>query len=182
MPYYPPASSGSGYSTIEDEGVALTQRTTIDFVGSGVTASDVGGETRVTISGGGGGATATVVEVDLGSTPTFAGKFTITDAAITTTSNVLVWQSHGPYTGKGTQSDEGTMDMIHCLAIPGSGSAVVHWETAPRQSPMWDKPVGNISRASVSALAPPQDDPQARLYVGRRGLVKGNVKFAYVVF
>lgn len=47
------AGGGGGYDTIEDEGGALPQRTVIDFVGLGVTAADVGGETRVTIPGGG---------------------------------------------------------------------------------------------------------------------------------
>jgi hypothetical protein len=40
---------------IEDEGVALTQRATMNFAGSGVTVTDVGGKTLVTIPGGGGG-------------------------------------------------------------------------------------------------------------------------------
>ena len=40
---------------IEDEGVALTQRATINFAGSGVTVTDAGGKTLVTIAGGGGG-------------------------------------------------------------------------------------------------------------------------------
>ena len=46
---------GGGYNTIQDEGVPLPQRTTINFTGPGVVASDVGGLTQVTISAGGGG-------------------------------------------------------------------------------------------------------------------------------
>lgn len=38
---------------IEDEGVALTQRDTLNFVGTGVSVADSGGKTTVTISGGG---------------------------------------------------------------------------------------------------------------------------------
>ena len=45
--------AGSGYSTIQDEGSALTQRTTVDFVGAGVTATDTGAKTEVNIPGGG---------------------------------------------------------------------------------------------------------------------------------
>lgn len=41
-----------GYSTIQDEGVSLTQRTTLDFQGLGVTASDNGVKTVITIDGG----------------------------------------------------------------------------------------------------------------------------------
>jgi hypothetical protein len=43
---------GGGYNTIQDEGVALPQRTIINFIGAGVTASDVGGKTQVDIIGG----------------------------------------------------------------------------------------------------------------------------------
>ena len=42
---------GGGYTTIQDEGSALTQTNTIDFQGSGVTASDGIGKTIVTIEG-----------------------------------------------------------------------------------------------------------------------------------
>lgn len=39
--------------TIEDEGTPVTQRSTINFVGSGVTVTDSGGKTTVTITGSG---------------------------------------------------------------------------------------------------------------------------------
>lgn len=51
MPAQPAA-----YATVEDEGTPLTQRSTINFVGAGVSAADSGGITTVTISGGTGGA------------------------------------------------------------------------------------------------------------------------------
>jgi hypothetical protein len=41
---------GGGYNTIKDEGVALPQRTTIDFIGKFVAASDNGTETQVTVN------------------------------------------------------------------------------------------------------------------------------------
>jgi hypothetical protein len=50
--YAPLASAGH---TIEDEGTPLTQRTSLNFTGSGVSVADSGGKTVVTISGGGGG-------------------------------------------------------------------------------------------------------------------------------
>ena len=46
-------SDREGYTTVEDEGTPLTQRSTINFVGSGVTAADSGGKTVVTIASGG---------------------------------------------------------------------------------------------------------------------------------
>lgn len=51
-------SSSSGYATVQDEGSGLTQRSTINFTGAGVTASDDGSKTNVNIPGGGGGTTS----------------------------------------------------------------------------------------------------------------------------
>jgi hypothetical protein len=55
-------SAGSGH-TIEDEGTPLTQRTKLNFVGSGVTVTDDSGDdaTVVTINGGGGGGTVETI-------------------------------------------------------------------------------------------------------------------------
>jgi hypothetical protein len=41
---------GSGYNTVENEGVALTQRSTINFIGRYVNATDNGAKTEVTIN------------------------------------------------------------------------------------------------------------------------------------
>lgn len=46
--------SGGGH-VIEDEGTPVTQRSTLNFTGAGVSVADSGGKTVVTISGGGGG-------------------------------------------------------------------------------------------------------------------------------
>lgn len=48
----------TGYKTVEDEGVALPQRTVINFVGDGVLASDIGAKTVVSIPGNSGDAEA----------------------------------------------------------------------------------------------------------------------------
>lgn len=52
-----PAETGGGgafYQIVQDEGVVLPQRAVLNFVGPGVTVSDIGGKTTVTIPGGGG--------------------------------------------------------------------------------------------------------------------------------
>lgn len=72
----------------------------------------------------------TAVEVDLGSLPRRSGKFTITDAAISAASKVVVTQAGGAYTGKGAQTDEAEMGVVSCAALAGSGSATVYW-TSP---------------------------------------------------
>jgi len=50
------------YQTIQDEGNPLAQRSTINFVGAGVTATDSGTVTTVTIPGGGSGGYNTIQE------------------------------------------------------------------------------------------------------------------------
>ena len=45
--------SGSGYSIIQDEGISLTSRSTVTFVGTGVTVTDIGSKTQVSIPSGG---------------------------------------------------------------------------------------------------------------------------------
>lgn len=45
------STTGGGH-TIEDEGIPLTQRTSLNFVGAGVSVADSGGKTVVTIGGG----------------------------------------------------------------------------------------------------------------------------------
>lgn len=57
------ASGTGGYDTVEDEGTPLTQRSTMNFVGAGVTAADAGGKTVVTIPGGGGGGTFEDIDI-----------------------------------------------------------------------------------------------------------------------
>jgi hypothetical protein len=47
--------SCGAYRRVQDEGVDLTRRSTIDFAGAGVTATDTGSKTLVTIPGGGSG-------------------------------------------------------------------------------------------------------------------------------
>ena len=51
----PGGGSAGGYSTIEDEGTPLTQRSTVNFTGASIACADSGGVTVCTISGGGGG-------------------------------------------------------------------------------------------------------------------------------
>lgn len=130
---------------------------------------------------GGGGGSATVIERDLGSVPAWTGTFTITDAAISGTSKLIVWQTAGPYTGKGTLADEAEMDTLSCIAYPGAGSASVRWKVEQTVGARAPLPGGSPARAGVSALAPPQDDPQASAASRVLPRVRGNFKFAYQV-
>lgn len=60
------AAAGSGGHIIEDEGIPLTQRDTMNFVGAGVAVTDAGGKTIVTIGGGTPGGSDTQVQFNDG--------------------------------------------------------------------------------------------------------------------
>ncbi len=61
-------AAASGYSTVDDENTPLTQRTTLNFAGAGVSCADDVDQTTCTIAGGG---SVTVEEAD--GAPTVAG-------------------------------------------------------------------------------------------------------------
>jgi hypothetical protein len=88
-----PPSAASGYATVEDEGTPLTQRTNINFVGAGVTASDSGGKTIVTIPGGAGSGATGTTTVNFGVFPGSSDtSVTITgQASIVSGSIVRAW-------------------------------------------------------------------------------------------
>lgn len=64
--WHPAAPASAGYDTVEDEGTPLTQRSTVNFVGAGVSAADSGGKTVVTITAGAGGVTAVRTYISFG--------------------------------------------------------------------------------------------------------------------
>jgi len=140
------------------------------------------GPRGATGAAGGGGGSATTVEVDLGATLKWSGTFTITDAAITSTSKVLCWQAPGPYTGKGTRADEAQMQPVQVIAtFPATGSALVYWQTPPM---ITQKKLPSAGGQPASAIIPGLKDPQSvsRSEATRIGKVRGNVKFSYLVF
>lgn len=139
-----------------------------------------GDQTWATVSGS--GASATTVEIDLG-TAKSQGRFTITDAAISATSKVLCWQAPGPYTGKGTLADEAEMQPVQVVAVnPASGSAVVYWQTPPVV--VMSTGEQNAGRRDQNTASSFLADQRLRLPLPsphRIGKVKGNVKFSYMV-
>jgi len=146
-----------------------------------INGSSVLGSGNLVISGS--GATATTVEQDLGATPVWRGKFTITDAAISATSKVQCWQAPGPYTGKGTRADEAEMQPVQVISVaPATGTAVVHWQTPPMianrrelSNGRWHQAAAPV-QAIINQIVPFVHIPT------RIGKVRGNVKFSYTVF
>lgn len=99
------------------------------------------------------------METTLGTSATFRGSFTISDAAIGASSKVLCWQAPGPYTGKGTRADEAEMQQVSVISVePAVGSALVRWQTPPIVVPT------------------PTRGPL------RSGRTSGKVRFHYVVY
>lgn len=130
---------------------------------------------------GGSGATATTVEVNLGATATWRGKFTIVDAAIAGTSKVLCWQAPGPYTGKGTRADEAEAQPVHVISVePAAGSATVYWQTPPGFVSRPIVPSGNRDAPLTASGFDPRY-PYVASEAIRKGRVRGNVKFSYMV-
>lgn len=170
--------------TIQDEGTAQGRASTVNFVGSAVAATLSDDVATATITGGSSsGVEATTVEVDLGSSPVFEGRFTITNAAITAASKILCWQAPGPYTGKGTRADEAAMQPVKVTAVePGTGSAIVYWQTPPTFTFVPAGLSGGGGGKSDSTAVPSgrrsEHDP---IIVDRLGMVRGNIKFTYIV-
>ena len=69
------------------------------------------------------GTTIKEIEVDFGASAVRSKRFTITDAAVSATSKIMVMQSGKAATGR--SADENEMDMLHFLATPGSGTFVL---------------------------------------------------------
>lgn len=130
---------------------------------------------------GGGGGSATTVEVNLGATAQWTGKFTITDATITATSKVLCWQAPGPYTSKGTRADEAELQPVQVIAVePATGTALVKWQTPPMITFPYNP---RVAGTSSTPPALPKDLQQfADRIATRLGKIRGNVKFSYLVF
>lgn len=177
----------NGWATVDADGWRI-----YDSSGSIKTSGDTGptGPTGPTGATGPAGAngTATTVEVDLGSTLLRAGKFTLTDAAINSSSQVHVWQAQGPYTGKGAQADEADLAPIDVtVVVPASGTATVYWRakghvvTRPQSYDVSHGGRVQIVGAVVTQNAAVLDNMDSRFEAVSIGKVRGNVKFTYQV-
>jgi hypothetical protein len=168
--------SANGYCPLDAASMVPTVNMADTGVGS--SATFLRGD-RVWIAPPAGSASATTVEVNLGSTAVTNGKFTITSASIGTTSKVLAWQCPGPYTGKGTRADEAEMQPVQVIAVePAAGSAVVKWQTPP----MIIETLAEM-RGYTSTVTPTTNINRDIMTLAKRiGKVRGNVKFTYTVF
>lgn len=117
----------------QDEGSNLGSSgtvTNINFTGTGVTTSRTTNALTVNIPSSGGSVGVTEVEVDFGTAPVYDKTFTVVDAAVSSTSKVLMGESGKVATGRVAQGDS-LFDSINVAAIPGTGSLQVLCRASP---------------------------------------------------
>jgi len=105
---------------LQDEGVNQGRIQILNCIGAGITCAKSGVIGTATVPGGGAGASWTAVEIDFGVSAEFVTTATVTDAAIVSTTKIMVLQSGIAATGR--QADENEMDSITCSATPGTGN------------------------------------------------------------
>ena len=141
------------------------------------------GRRGVTGAAGGGGGTATIIEPTLtvGVSTRWRGSFVVADASVLPTSEICIWQTHGPYIGKGIRVDEAEMNYLKCFAHPQTGGFAVYWrsvesyvrtDTKPQVFNQFVPVAGANSIITNSEMGPLQV----------RGKVRGFFRFAYIVY
>lgn len=116
----PPSASGGGYDTIlEEGGAALTQRTTLNFVGSGITAADDAGNSRTNIT------LSTILNAinDLSTTGIIArtGSGTVSVREITGTTNQITVTNGTGVSGNPTLSLPADVIIPTIITVPNTG-------------------------------------------------------------
>lgn len=159
------ASSGGGSSlTVQDEGSSLaTAATTLNFVGSGVTASGTGATKTITISGGSGGLAVTGTVRDYtgdGSTT----AFTVTSGA--DDDNVMVFLN-GVYQRPTTDYSVSSTTLTFATA-PVSGDVITIKEII-------EESVSNVDLTSISTDLTP--DTHNNYDIGQLGSAFRDVTF-----
>lgn len=111
---------------LKDEGTSLGRITSLDCVGSGVACTVSGFAGTFTASGGAGSFAITQIEIDYDTCgidqvgESEVCEVAITDAAISTSSKILIQQAGIAATSR--DQDENEMDDLLCTADPQTGS------------------------------------------------------------
>jgi len=132
---------------------------------------------------GGGGGTATIIEPTLtvGTAVRWRGSFVVADASVLATSEICIWQTHGPYIGKGTRVDEAEMNFLKLFAHPQVGGFAVYWRSVESYVRTDTKPQVFNQFVPVAAARDIITNPEmGPLQV--RGKVRGFFRFAYIVY
>lgn len=123
-------------SVNKNSGATVGTRRRINLIeGSNITltiADDSGNEeVDITIAASAGTVVVSNTEVNIASLPPkLSGSFDITTSGLTIGKPVLINQAVGPYTGKGTRSDEAEMDVLTATAEVISATIIrVYWHS-----------------------------------------------------
>jgi len=163
------AASG-GALTVKDEGSALsTAATTLDFVGSGVTASGTGATKTITISGGGssGGQVTTQLNVSGdGTTQATDGSrtaFTISSAP--DSENNLQIYIDGVYQSKSDFSVSGTTVTLDAAPATGAVLEIIHFTVIDANIFLQSHTTANNSTTSFSAGGVIANENDTQVYI-----------------
>ena len=126
-------STSSGYATVMDEGSALTQRATVNFVGA-VTCVDNSGASRTDCTVSGGSSNVTEVTVAFGAGATTASTVVTGQAWVTATSKILcvpvLLAASGRNEGAEDPLIEGLTGAAHTRVL-GTGFTLTAGKTSP---------------------------------------------------
>ena len=164
------AASG-GALTVKDEGSALsTAATTLDFVGSGVTASGTGATKTITISGGGGSSSGQVTtQLNIsgdGTTQATDGsrtQFTITSAP--DSENNLQIYIDGVYQSKSDFSVSGTTVTLDAAPATGAVLEIIHFTVIDANIFLQSHTTVNNSTTSFSAGGVIANENDTQVYI-----------------
>ncbi|MFZ4754335.1 MAG: hypothetical protein ACOYLG_13410 [Chitinophagaceae bacterium] len=131
-----------------------------------------------------GGMVVTTIEVDFGRTPLSRGTFTVTDAEVTSTTKIMIWQAMTPLTGKGSMADENEMDTLLLKATAGAGNFKVNWE-ANEGFVLAPVITGGFVNGGILTSRPntgtyPTSDISRLFQTVKLGKVVGRFKFNYI--
>jgi hypothetical protein len=130
----PTGGGGGGYNLIQDEGAPLTARTTINFVGGGVTASDSGALTTVTIPTQQAYATVQDEGVALTQRTTIdfvGGAVTVTDTGAKTQVSIPTAQAYATIQDEGIALTQRTTVNFTGAGVTASDSGAVTTVNVP---------------------------------------------------
>lgn len=116
---------GGGYDTVADEGISLTQRTTLNFTGAGIAATDNSGSSRTDVSLD--ATLNTLAAYNTNGLFTQTAADTFTGRTITGTSNEISVSNGDGVSGNPTLSLPSTIDLggKTSLEIPNSATPTV---------------------------------------------------------
>ena len=163
------AASG-GALTIKDEGSALsTAATTLDFVGSGVTASGTGATKTITVSGGGGSSGQVTTQKNVsgdGTTQATDGSRTqFTISSTPASENNLQIYIDGVYQSKSDFSVSGTTVTLDAAPATGAVVEIIHFTVIDANIFLQSHTTANNSTTSFSAGGVIANENDTQVYI-----------------